>query len=54
LRQLAPLFGVSKDVNFYGTPRVTQVFLPLVRKADAGRVSVCPGFDATTASVTAN
>ncbi|WP_404795422.1 SDR family oxidoreductase [Streptomyces tendae] len=26
------------DVNFYGTLHVTQVFLPLVRKADAGRI----------------
>ncbi len=26
------------DVNFYGTLRVTQAFLPLVRKAEAGRI----------------
>ncbi|MCD5310624.1 SDR family oxidoreductase [Kineosporia babensis] len=26
------------DVNYYGTLRVTQAFLPLVRKAEAGRI----------------
>lgn len=26
------------DVNFYGTLHVTQAFLPLVRRADAGRI----------------